>query len=166
MRMSKFLNVVVFPMLFFGLCIPANAAMIEDSVNIEYANGVKSNLTKQEFILMNGSILVSPNYLIHILPFTVPGKGVSWIGDKKTLLYEAYDIDGIGERKEGFSIKIGEKSFNDKILDLTIRIPQEAILKDGRVYLPLRGIAEAYGNVVNYSKNNGEIMITIQRDGT
>ncbi|WP_155971706.1 stalk domain-containing protein [Paenibacillus sp. Soil522] len=71
----------------------------------------------------------------------------------------------MGESKEGFSIKIGEKEFEDKVLDLTFRIPQEAVFKDGRVYLPLRGISEAYGNVVNYSKNNGVIMITIQRNG-
>lgn len=165
MRVSKFLNVVVFSMFFFGFCIPVNAAMNVDSVNIEYTNGNKTNLTKQEFILINGSILVSPIYLVYILPFTVPSKGMEWDGDEKTLLFSAFDKDVIGESKERFSIKIGEKEFEDKVLDLTFRIPQEAVFKDGRVYLPLRGISEAYGNVVNYSKNNGVIMITIQRNG-
>jgi hypothetical protein len=162
MRMSKCLTVVVFSMLMFGVCVPANAALNEDSVHIEYPNGDKSNLTKDEFIRMNGSILVNPNYLINILPFTVPGKGMNWLEAEKALLYEAYDVDGIGERNKGLAIKIGENSFKDYILDRTVSIPQEAILKDGRVYLPLRGIAEAYDHVVNYSKNNGEVLITIQ----
>lgn len=88
MRVSKFLNLVVFSMFFFGFCIPVNAAMNVDSVKIEYTNGNKTNLTKQEFILINGSILVSPSYLVDIiLPFTVPGKGMAWDGDEKTLLF-------------------------------------------------------------------------------
>ncbi|WP_373558022.1 stalk domain-containing protein [Paenibacillus sp. XY044] len=40
---------------------------------------------------------------------------------------------------------------------------QGAVLANGRVYLPIRGIAEAYGNVVRYTKSNGVINILIQK---
>ncbi|QYR21978.1 copper amine oxidase N-terminal domain-containing protein [Paenibacillus sp. sptzw28] len=139
--------------------IPVNAAATVKSVKIEYANDRKANLNNEEYILIRGSILVSPSYVTDVLPFLVPGKGIWWNNEQKTLSFAFTDKDDY--IKERFLIKIGEKKFKDNNKIFPIR--QEAILKNGRVYLPLRGIAEAYGNVVKFTKSNGLVTISIEQ---
>lgn len=136
---------------------PVHAASV-DSVILGYPNGEKQTLRRDEYIVLNGSMMVSPYKIPDVLPFSVPGKGIWWLHDEKTVIFAFTDTDDY--IKARLSIKAGEKEFTDDGKSYTLR--QEAVLQNGRVYLPIRAIAEAYGYDVHYKKSNGIINISIQ----
>jgi hypothetical protein len=107
--------------------------------------------------------LVGPDYLVNILPFPVAAKGIDWSGKEKTLSIRAVDLNVIGEKGEGFSMKINENEFKDHVLNQTFTIPQKAVMKNGHVYLPIRAISEAYGFLVDYSKSSDMTTISIHQ---
>ncbi|GIQ71179.1 copper amine oxidase N-terminal domain-containing protein [Xylanibacillus composti] len=138
----------------FSAVYAANA----DTITIEYPNGNRTALMNGDYMMNGGTVYIKPNPMLGLLPFAVPGKGIWWIGDEKKLVFAFMDTDDY--MKERFSIKVGEHKFMDNGNEYELR--QEAVLQDGRVYLPVRAIAEAYGYSVHYANNNGTIVISIQ----
>lgn len=130
-----------------------------NSVVVGYPNGEKETLRSEEYIFLKGSIMVSPYKTTGVLPFDVPGKGIWWLSDEKTTIFAFTDKDAF--IKARLSIKVGEKEFIDD--GKSYALLQEAVLQDGRVYLPIREIAEAYGYDVRYTKSDGIINISIQQ---
>ncbi|UYO02459.1 copper amine oxidase N-terminal domain-containing protein [Paenibacillus sp. PSB04] len=159
MKMRSILTAVLCSLGLIALDVPATAAPFPDSVQVGYPDGSEATLSNGDYTIDNGNILVNPTYVTGALPFIVPGKGIWWDNTKKTLIFAFTDSDDY--IKERIKIKIGEKEFKDKGKIFELR--QEAILKNGRVYLPIRGIAEAYGKKVHYTKSNGIINILIQK---
>ncbi|OZB94110.1 copper amine oxidase N-terminal domain-containing protein [Paenibacillus sp. XY044] len=159
MKMRGILTVVLLSIGLIALNVPVNAVPFPDSVQVGYPDGSKATLSNGDYTINNGSTLVNPAYITGVLPFIVPGKGIWWDNTKKTLIIAFTDSDDYIKKR--FAIKIGEKEFidNGKIFELR----QEAVLDNGRVYLPIREIAEAYGNTVHYTKSNGLINILIQK---
>lgn len=155
----RILPIVLFFVVLTGFCGPVRAAPYLDSVHIVFSDGSEVVLSNEEYKIVNGNVLVKPNYVLYFLPFTVPGKGIWWDGSRKTLIFAHTDSDDY--IKERVSIKIGEKQFKD--LGETFALRQEAIVEEGRVYLPLRGMAEAYGNKVDYSKDGARIQIRMEK---
>lgn len=92
------------------------------------------------------------NSITQVIPFTVPGKGVWWDNQSKTITFAYTDEDGY--IRDRLSIKIGENQIKD--FDQTIKIDNPAILSNGRVFVPLRGISEAYGRKVHWKSENGK----------
>ncbi|MFB5677675.1 stalk domain-containing protein [Paenibacillus terreus] len=130
-----------------------------DSVILGYPNGEEQTLRSEEYIFLKGSIMVSPYKVTGVLPFSVPGKGIWWLHDEQTVIFAFTDPDDF--IKARLSIKAGEKELIDDGKSYTLR--QEAVLQDGRVYLPIREIAEAYGHDVQYTKSDGKINISIEQ---
>ncbi|AZN38472.1 stalk domain-containing protein [Paenibacillus albus] len=140
----------------------AQAANQVVPVTIEYPSGDIVKLDHQEdYRIDNGRLMLWAGYVPSILPFAVASKGVYMIGDK-TLQIDAVDYDYPGERRAGFTIKIGEKKFTDHIRNQVIKISQPAELIKGRVYVPLRTIAEAYSCVVQFTKDSNGTTVSIQ----
>ncbi len=148
-------------MLVIGLCAPVSvsAAPYIDTVTVTYPDGSTTLVRNEDHIITNGNILLKPSYIIGVLPFIVPGKGIWWDDSRKTLIFAFTDADDY--IKEKMSIKIGEKQFKDQ--DDIYELRQEAVVENGRVYLPVRGIAEAYGHEVRYTKRNGMTEIVIRK---
>ncbi|TYP68946.1 stalk domain-containing protein [Paenibacillus methanolicus] len=147
------------------LCVtgafPAYAAEQTNALRIDYANGEKRVLERSDYATRDNRLYVSPHLLSLLVPFDTVSKGIAWNADEQRLLIQAFDLNAVGERSDGFTMIAGEKAFYDHVLDQRFEITQEMLLTEGRVYLPLRAIAEAYGYSVEYDADGGESVIRI-----
>ncbi|MFB9330182.1 stalk domain-containing protein [Paenibacillus aurantiacus] len=140
----------------------AYAAVQTNALSIEYANSMHKSLEQSDYVIRQGRIYVSPLYLSIALPIQTVSKGIDWHTETQTLSISAYNPDAIGERSEGFTIKAGERAFQDHVRDERYEIAEDLLLANKRVYLPLRAIAEAYGYSVEYdAANRGKSVIRI-----
>ncbi|MDQ0721902.1 hypothetical protein QF049_003163 [Paenibacillus sp. W4I10] len=126
---------------------------IEVMVNLETFQLVESN----DYIISDGHILVSPAYITNVLDFDVPGKGIWWDNEAKSVIFAYVDKDDYP--KPRLTFKVGESSFTE--FDKRIELKSKVLMVDGRVYLPLRAISEAYGKEVQWESNNSKNMVRI-----
>jgi len=110
-----------------------------------------------DFVISENHILVAPRYILFVLPFQVPGKGIWWDNSTKTLIFAKKDEDEYYRSR--MEITVGKNYFVD--LGVEYSINKSAELIDGRVYLPLRAISEAYNKEVKWEKVNGQGVIEI-----
>lgn len=110
-----------------------------------------------DYIISAGHILVSPVYIISVLDFVVPGKGIWWDNKAKSVTFAYVDIDDYP--KPRLTFKVGESHFTE--FDKQIELKSKTKMVDGRVYLPLRGISEAYGKEIHWESSNGQSGIRI-----
>jgi hypothetical protein len=54
---------------------------------------------------------------------------------------------------------VGESHFTE--FDKQIELKSKTIMVEGRVYLPLRAISEAYGKEIHWESNNGQNVVQI-----
>lgn len=120
-----------------------------------FANGIK--------IWVNGNIVksdVSP-YIENsrtMVPIRVIsenlGKEVKWNGDEKKVNIK----DSKGNE---ISLVIGEKFIKDESsnVDRKFELDSPAVIKDDRTFVPIRAIAEAFGEKVEWDKDNGTVII-------
>ena len=126
---------------------------IEVTVNLETFQLVEAN----DYIISDGHILVSPAYITKVLDFDVPGKGIWWDNEAKSVIFAYVDKDDYP--KPRLTFKVGESSFIE--FDKRIELKSKVLMVDGRVYLPLRAISEAYGKEVQWESNNSKNMVRI-----
>ncbi|MBU5668551.1 copper amine oxidase N-terminal domain-containing protein [Peptoniphilus sp. MSJ-1] len=120
-----------------------------------FANGIK--------IWVNGNIVksdVSP-YIKNsrtMVPIRVIseslGKEVKWNGDEKKVNIK----DSKGNE---ISLVIGEKFIKDESnnVDRKFELDSPAVIKDDRTFVPIRAIAEAFGEKVDWDKDNRTVII-------
>ncbi|SEN66776.1 stalk domain-containing protein [Paenibacillus sp. OV219] len=167
MKRRRYLSIcvgAVFALACFASSIPsAHAENKVEPIAIHYPDGYNTKLDNQgDYRIENGRFMLWAGYVARILPFAVASKGVYYLNNVQTLQIDTIDLDAPGERRKGFTIAIGEKKFTDYVRNQTIAISQPAELINGRVYVPLRTIAEAYGSVVQYTKSSNGTTISIQ----
>ncbi|MFS0870377.1 stalk domain-containing protein [Paenibacillus xylanilyticus] len=131
----------------------AHKKSIEVTIDLETFQLVEGN----DFIISEGHILVSPGYITNVLDFDVPGKGIWWDNEAKSVIFAYVDKDDYPKPRLAF--KVGESYFTE--FDKQIDLKSKVVMLDGRVYLPLRAISEAYGMEVHWESNTGQTMIQI-----
>lgn len=110
-----------------------------------------------DYIIAAGHILVSPVYIISVLDFVVPGKGIWWDNKAKSVTFAYVDIDDYP--KPRLTFKVGESHFTE--FDKQIELKSKIVMVKGRVYLPLRAVSEAYGKEIHWESSNGQSGIRI-----
>ncbi len=82
------------------------------------------------------------------------GKEVTWDGDKRSVKIK-------DEKGNEFSILIGGKFMDDisANVDRKIELDAPALIKDDRTFVPLRAIAEAFGEKVDWDKDKRIVVI-------
>ena len=82
------------------------------------------------------------------------GKEVTWDGDKRSVKIK-------DEKGNEFSILIGGKFMDDisANVDRKIELDAPALIKDDRTFVPLRAIAEAFGERVDWDKDKRIVVI-------
>ncbi|MFC4099662.1 hypothetical protein [Paenibacillus xanthanilyticus] len=141
--------------------LPAYAAEPAKGIRIEYANGEKRDLERSDYVAQDNVLYVSPLLLSILVPFDTVSKGIAWNPVERRLLIQAFDLNAVGERSDGFTMVAGEKAFYDHVRDERFEITQEMLLTNGHVYLPLRAIAEAYDYTVEYTADGGESVVRL-----
>ncbi len=134
----------------------------DQTLMIHFADQKEELAYNTDYMMNNGQLFIKAQAITPVLPFVVPGKGISWDHLNKTIIFSYTDQDGyIADR---LLIKIGQDYMKD--FDEKIKMTSPAILSNGRVFLPLREISEAYGHKVQWNNKNGKGEIYITDDPT
>ena len=154
--MKKIVNLMVVIIMF--IVVGGNVFASDNKLVIHFGEQKKELIYNADYIIRNDQLLVQAHSITPALPFVVPGKGIWWDDQKKEITFA--DIDKDGYMIDRLSIKPGENEIRD--YNKIIKINSQAILLNGRVFLPLRAISEAYDNRVHWKNENGqrEVYIT------
>lgn len=157
-RMRKNFSIIMFLcILIFG----GNQAFAASDKLTLYFN--ENKVEANWYMYSNNNLLIDAYTIANVFPFVVPGKGVCWLEQEKKMVYLYSDVTTDEYMKERLSIKIGENKIKD--FDKIINISNPAVLFQGRVYLPLRTISEAFGKKVHWKKENGKVTVYVREKG-
>ena len=133
--------------LFAGTALGAELKMIVKGKPLEFANGTP--------FVENGSSLMPLRDLL--IGLGVQASDIAWDGATSTVTAKYGDIT--------VTLKVGEKAIyknGQKFKDLEVAAKQV----NGRVYLPARAIAEAFGNKVGFDPATNSVIIEASGDAT
>ena len=157
--MKKFALMLVSAFTFIFVA-PNTSSATPNSLTLEmkFNNNVYELEEGQNFIFSDDHILIAPGYLSDVFPFLIPGKGLWWDNETKTMTFTYIDQEDYIRPRVTF--KIGDYYFHDFEEQISIRAT--AKLVDGRAYFPLRAVSEAYGKEVIWENENGKKKIVIR----
>ncbi|PAF30812.1 stalk domain-containing protein [Paenibacillus sp. 7516] len=135
----------------------AGAEAHQKSIEIKIDEQTFQLVEGTDYIISEGHILVSPVYIISVLDFAVPGKGIWWDNKTKSVIFAYVDIDDYP--KPRLTFKVGESHFTE--FDKQIELKSKTVMMEGRVYLPLRAISKAYGKEIHWEFNDGQNVVQI-----
>jgi len=157
--MKKSLLVIFVIFQFITNANPISAEAGQKSIKVTIDQQTLQLVEGNDYIISEGHIMVSPGYIINVLDFAVPGKGIWWDNEAKSVVFAYVDKDD--NTKPRLTFKVGESHFTE--FDKQIELKSKTVMVDGRVYLPLRAISEAYGKEIHWESKsiNGQKAIRI-----
>jgi len=138
-------SIAVAGSLFAGTALGAELKMIVKGKPLEFANGTP--------FVENGSSLMPLRDLL--LGLGVQASDIAWDGATSTVTAKYGDVT--------VTLKVGDKAIyknGQKFKDLEVAAKQV----NGRVYLPARAIAEAFGNKVGFDPKTNSVIIEASGD--
>ncbi|WP_127539548.1 stalk domain-containing protein [Paenibacillus illinoisensis] len=155
--MKKSILIIIAIFLFITSANSISAEAHQNSIEVKIDEQAFQLVEGTDYIISAGHILVSPVYISSVLDFAVPGKGIWWDNKAKSVIFAYVDIDDYP--KPRLTFKVGESHFTE--FDKEIELKIKTVMVEGRVYLPLRAISEAYGKEIHWESNNGQNMVLI-----
>ena len=153
--MKKVIFIIVISIFFINIK-PINAA--NNTYLIVFDSGEFKIEEGRDYIISEGNLFVSPYYITSVVPFSIPGKGIWWDSEAKTLTLAYLDEEEYIKPRVVF--KVGESYFND--FEKQISIETKVKVVEGRVYLPIRAISKAYGKEVTWINKKEHRIIRIK----